>query len=318
MNKDIVVRVSIGTLAVLGLANIRIDSKPTTAYLLQYSGDGCLAYCTFCPQSRSSRCKKDFLSRVLWPTVKLDDIVDRIVEGKTFKRLCIQGVIKPWFHVELLEIAKRLYETGIPVSVASNIVSRRVLEEYHRYSDSFGIGLDAASSTVFKATRRPGAWASYWKFIGEAVRVYGKDNVYVHLIVGLGETPRELLETIEKIYGLGGKVALFAFTPIKCTPMHGHKPPAMRYYRLAQIVNYLLAKGYRLKEIIVWEDNKPRLRRGPWVADELIEALLTTGCPHCNRPYYNETPGRILYNYPDTTLLRKHKEKLWAQIQELL
>jgi hypothetical protein len=28
------------------------------------------------------------------------------------------------------------------------------------------------------------------------------------------------------------------------------------------------------------------------------QALQTSGCPGCNRPYYNEQPGGPLYNYP--------------------
>jgi biotin synthase len=28
------------------------------------------------------------------------------------------------------------------------------------------------------------------------------------------------------------------------------------------------------------------------------EAFETSGCPDCNRPYYNEQPGGPLYNYP--------------------
>ncbi|QJW48785.1 hypothetical protein HA075_26170 [bacterium BFN5] len=38
---------------------------------------------------------------------------------------------------------------------------------------------------------------------------------------------------------------------------------------------------------------------------EQIESLLadgaafeTSGCPDCNRPYYNERPGGVMYNYP--------------------
>jgi biotin synthase len=26
--------------------------------------------------------------------------------------------------------------------------------------------------------------------------------------------------------------------------------------------------------------------------------FITSGCPDCNRPYYNEKPGGPLYNYP--------------------
>ena len=28
------------------------------------------------------------------------------------------------------------------------------------------------------------------------------------------------------------------------------------------------------------------------------EPFQTSGCPNCNRPFYNEQPGGILYNYP--------------------
>jgi biotin synthase len=28
------------------------------------------------------------------------------------------------------------------------------------------------------------------------------------------------------------------------------------------------------------------------------ESFQTSGCPDCNRPYYNEQPGSIPYNYP--------------------
>jgi biotin synthase len=39
--------------------------------------------------------------------------------------------------------------------------------------------------------------------------------------------------------------------------------------------------------------------------------FLTSGCPGCNRPYYNERPGGPLYNYPRQPLpeeIRKIKE----------
>jgi biotin synthase len=28
------------------------------------------------------------------------------------------------------------------------------------------------------------------------------------------------------------------------------------------------------------------------------EPFQTSGCPDCNRPYYNERPGGVMYNYP--------------------
>ncbi len=296
-----------------------MDSKPYTAYFLQYYERGCLARCSFCPQSKTNSWDKNYLSRIKWPVVDLNEIISRLTERrKLFKRACIQGVIKPWFHSELVEIARRLNTTGLPVSIASNIVPRNTLVEYHRYSDSFGIGLDAASPRIHRETMRPGTWDSYWRFIEEAVKVYGKGNVYIHLIVGLGETWRELVETITKIYGVGAKIALFAFTPVRKTVMEDQKPPTMKYYRFAQVYSYLLDKGYRPEQILEWKNNEPKIKRGPWINENLLQALKTSGCPHCNRPYYNEPPGKILYNYPDDKLLEKHKGILWSQISELI
>ena len=31
---------------------------------------------------------------------------------------------------------------------------------------------------------------------------------------------------------------------------------------------------------------------------ETGEPFVTSGCPGCNRPYYNEKPGGPIYNYP--------------------
>jgi len=259
------------------------------------------------------------LSRVKWPIVELEEIVQRLREKKNlFKRACIQGVVKPWFHVELLEIASQLYGTGLPVSIASNIVPRSILVEYSRFSDSFGVGLDAASPRVHRETMRPGTWESYWRFIEDAVTVYGRGNVYVHLIVGMGETWRELVETITRIYRVGARIALFAFTPVKNTRMSSNRPPSMKKYRFAQIYSYLLDAGYEPQQVLVWRNNEPRIRKGPWINDDLLQALLTSGCPNCNRPYYNEPPGKILYNYPDYKHLQQHREVLWKQVQEVL
>lgn len=312
------VRASIGTLALLELTTMRMDSRPYTAYFLQYYEKGCLARCSFCPQSATNNWNKNYLSRVKWPVVDIDEIIPRLVEKKLFRRTCIQGVIKPYFHLELIEIARRLYATGLPVSVASNIVPRNILMDYRKYSDSFGVGLDAASPKIHRETMRPGTWNSYWRFIEDAVEVYGHGNVYVHLIVGLGETWRELVRTITRIYEIGARIALFAFTPVRKTVMAKHKPPSMKLYRFAQIYSYLLSKGYRPEQILKWDNNEPKIRRGPWINEDLIQALRTSGCPYCNRPYYNEPPGKILYNYPDESLLEKHREILWSQISEVI
>jgi biotin synthase len=39
------------------------------------------------------------------------------------------------------------------------------------------------------------------------------------------------------------------------------------------------------------------------------EPFRTSGCPDCNRPYYNEKPSGPIYNYP-----REPTEKEWCSI----
>lgn len=33
------------------------------------------------------------------------------------------------------------------------------------------------------------------------------------------------------------------------------------------------------------------------------EVFITRGCPSCDRPFYNESPKKSIYNFPDTSLV---------------
>ena len=301
------IRVSIGSLAVLGLEDIKMLARPTTLYTLQYSETGCAAACKFCAQSRLSEAGKDYLSRVLWPAVPLDDLV-RALRSKpgSFKRFCIQNVIKEGFKEELLYIAKTLTsaDSETPLSVATTPVGRDYLLELKRAgTEMLGVGLDAASPQIFVESGKPYTWDAYWKFIGDAIEVYGRGKVTVHLIFGLGETEREFVETMARVYGLGATVALFAFTPIPGTPFASRNPPPINRYRVIQAIRYLLDKGYELGEIAEFEGKSVKLREKA-LKELSSDAYLTSGCPGCNRPFYNESPRKI-YNFPSKSLISR-------------
>ena len=42
--------------------------------------------------------------------------------------------------------------------------------------------------------------------------------------------------------------------------------------------------------------------------------FLTSGCPDCNRPFYNERPSGPIYNYPEKTSLEEI-EKIKKQLK---
>ncbi|HDN75643.1 MAG TPA: biotin synthase, partial [Acidilobales archaeon] len=66
------IRVSYGTLSILGLQYYPSNVKPNIAYIMQYDPQGCLGKCSFCSQSRYYKANKEFLSRIVWPKMDLN------------------------------------------------------------------------------------------------------------------------------------------------------------------------------------------------------------------------------------------------------
>lgn len=321
------VRASIGTLSLLRLCDLRMDDKPSTAYLLQYSEDGCLGECGFCPQSKLSRNDdKSMLARVRWPPVELKQIMDKLKEARVFSRICLESVLKEGFVEEVLKVVEYIVSKAaeLPLSVAITPVHMRYLVKLKGIGvDRVGIGLDAASEKVFDKVKKPYSWSTYMNFIHDAVRIFGPRRVTVHLIRGLGESERELVTTMEKLMKMGAEIALFAFTPIKGTPMERHLQPSIYSFRRIQLVRYLLSQGFKLKDAVSFKGDRVYLR--DHIIKEVLrrfedyaEAFLTSGCPGCNRPFYNESPRGPYYNIPSRRFLSRHADALYEEVEKAL
>lgn len=312
------VRASIGSLAELGLIDANVDAKPTTCYLLQYSAKGCGASCLFCPQSSSNIASKELVSRIPWPTIELETLINKI--GKdNFSRICLQTVLKEDFEKEAIFITRTLREAGlhVPISIGTMPISEETLYEFYSQGvDFIGVGLDVASSRLFAQIKKPFKMNDFLNFIKKCIKIFNYNHVYVHLIYGLSESDTEFALTMEKIYDMGAEVALFSFTPVKGTPFEHFQQPKIEKYRLMQIIRYFLSKNYKLKDIINIKGNQLKLKVNIEV-NEIKAAFLTSGCPSCNRPFYNERPTKI-YNYPSTTLLEKEIQTIAYQIKKLL
>jgi biotin synthase len=162
-----------------------------------------------------------------------------------------------------------------------------------------GFGLDAASERVFTEVKG-GSWGRIWSMIEATARDF-PGRVAVHLIVGLGESEQEMLSTIQDLHDLGAIVALFAFTPVQGTRLANQSPPSLRSYRRIQSARWLIVhNAARATDFSYDSDGQLRsLSRSGW--QQLLsegEAFQTSGCPDCNRPFYNERPGGAMYNYP--------------------
>ncbi len=307
------IRVSIGSAIVLGLTEGMLAAKPTTIYLLTYRKGKCHANCGFCPQARTSRGRADLLSRVSWPPFPKEKVLRRIAyseKREIIKRVCIQALNYPKVLGDILELVREIHRRArVPISISCQPLDRRQMKMLAEAGvDRVSVALDAATEELFNMVKGtlvggPYAWEKQLKVLEEAVQTFGKGSVSTHLIAGLGESERELIKTIQWCVDSGVHPSLFAFTPIPGTAMENRPQPPLSYYRRVQVARFLIIKGkVRYENMKFGEDNQiidfgvPKDQM--WRIIRTGLPFLTSGCPGCNRPYYNEKPGGPIYNYP--------------------
>ncbi len=307
------IRVSIGSAIVLGLTRGTLDAKPTTIYLLTYRPSKCHANCGFCPQAKTSKGRADMLSRISWPPFPTEQVlhgIEHVAKRGAIKRVCIQALNYPTVFNDLLSLTKEIrLRTKIPLSISCQPLNKRQMKMLAETGvDRVSIALDAATEELFNIVKGasangPYTWKNQLKALKEAVQTFGKGSVSTHLIAGLGENEKELIQIIQWCVDTGVYPSLFAFTPIHGTALENHPQPSLSYYRRIQIARFLIIQGKTRYENMRFNEDNRLIDFG--VPEEQIRNVIrtgrpfvTSGCPGCNRPYYNERPGGPLYNYP--------------------
>jgi biotin synthase len=303
----------LGSALVIGLLEGKLDAAPTTAYLLTYKDGKCAANCSFCPQARGSHGRADMLSRVSWPDFPTESVVDglekSVKEGR-IKRVCVQALNYPKVFAHLTALSRTINRrTHVRISVSCQPVDKkniRLLAEAK--TERIGIPLDAATRGLFDkvkgfSARGPYRWKRQFELLDEAVDVFGRGKVSTHLIVGLGETEKDMIEIIQRCTDIGVLPALFAFTPIAGTILENEPQPPIQKYRRIQIARHLIV--YRIARYDAMQFDGRGNISDFGVEEQTVskiiqrgEPFITSGCPDCNRPYYNEKPSGPLYNYP--------------------
>lgn len=295
------IRVSAGTEVVLGLRQRPMEAAPTTAYLM-LDGEGCAMDCAFCAQARGSHARADALSRIIWPEHPTDEVLASLERAPDdLGRICLQVTVHREAVAEVTGLAHNIRRhSDRPISAAirpPNLDSIRQL--FAAGIDVIGLGLDAATEQIYRAIKGAG-WDTTIRMIEWACRRF-PGRIRVHLIVGLGETEQELCQIMQQVYDWGGRVGLFAFTPVRGTPLEGRPQPPLDQYRRIQVARYLIDRGLARAEAYRFDAAGRLVDLGrPDLAALLADgaAFRTSGCPHCNRPFYNERPGGTIYNYP--------------------
>ena len=301
MTETMKVRLSAGTAAVAGLNTLRQRTAPQTAYLLV--GGACAGQCAFCPQAETSQGPSDFLSRISWPqfpwTQARQALVGAIQKGR-FRRVCLQVTQNPDSDSLLESLIRSLAKLGVPISMSRSPEGVVDVEKWAGLGiERMGLPIDAATAPIYKRIKG-GRWEQALDGLEKAARLL-PGRVSTHLIVGLGESEEEAVAFLKNMVGLNVNVGLFALTPIKGTPLAETPQPPLGSYRRIQVARHLLAHGIGSGDFLFSQNRLVDF--GMDQADlgrilESGEAFMTTGCPECNRPYYNERPRGDMYNYP--------------------
>lgn len=316
------VRLSIAADIALGFSNGRFkhNVKPYCINLLLHFNDGCRANCLYCGQAREiskgSTCKT--LIRVEWPLRSLNEVIERLreaqVNGCSLRpfRVCIASITNRRAVGAEIEVARRIYDALKPP--ISALVSPTVfrLDSFRELRDSgterIGIAIDCATREIFELVRGgkargPHSWDRYIEGVKEALSVFGRGRVGVHLIVGLGETEEEAARFIQMFHDIGVETHLFSFYPEADSILEGWARPPISQYRRIQLARYLINGGLvkasemafnSYGQIVDFGVSNIKLRG----IIESGEPFITSGCPGCTRPFANERPGEPLRNYP--------------------
>ena len=335
------VRISHAAAMTLGLEAGKFwrGAKLTCINLLLVYRHGCRANCAYCGLARDRHGSGSFI-RVGWPVYPVGAIVGRIKSCASAHRVCISMVTHRRAVEDTLAIASAIrVECGVPISglISPTVVNRDDLLALKQAGiDKIGIAIDAAAEPIFEdlrghKARGPHRWERYWECFAEAVAVFGKGQVGSHLIVGLGETERDMVDALQRVHDLGGVNHLFSFYPEADTALESEVPPAMEHYRRIQLAAEIIDSGLAaLDDFEFHERNRQIVDFGIPAAelDALIDAaaaFMTRGCTGsdgkvaCNRPFANSAAGPGLRNYPfqptpeDIALIRRQLKGDWIE-----
>ncbi len=342
------VRISSAAAIALGLKSGRVwrDAHCTCINLLENYPEGCFANCTYCGMARErpGEPEENTFIRVAWPVYSTDLVSEKIAEKEaegTVGRVCVSQVQDHRANDDLIDIIARVRRAApaVPISALANATSLN--EEWlHRIKasgvDMIGFGLDAASKEWFdrtrgKSARGPHDWDQHWQIIRASRRLFGAFKVNCHIIVGLGETDRDLVNLFYQLRAEEIAGYLFSFNPEPGSAMQNMERQPIRRWRRVQLVKHLVENTDLAREAILFDaqGNIASLNLPVERLDATIRSglpFMTNGCPNregtlaCNRPYGSYRPGEEFRDYPfvpdqnDVALIREQLRLAPAEV----
>ena len=330
------VRISVAAAMAIGLKRGQTyrDVHCDCVNLLLNYAEGCYANCSYCglARERPGLAQDNTFIRVGWPVYSTDLVAEKIAEHHdSVGRVCIAQVQDPRAYRDLIDVTERIRRrSDVPISalvMATLLDEEKLICIREAGADIIGVGLDAASEEVFYRTRGrgvrgPHSWAQHWQILRAARRLFGPYKVNAHIIVGLGETDRNLIDLFHQLQSEEIAAYLFSFNPEPGTEMADVARAPIERLRRIQLTKYLMEQKGLSREAIEFDD-AGRLCRVHAAAEFIESAIgegtpfMTNGCPDrtgklaCNRPFGSYRPGEEFRDYPfqptteDLAVIRK-------------
>ena len=341
------VRISTAAAIQLGLKPGRIERASCDCInLIQNYPEGCYANCSYCGMARErpGLPEENTFIRVAWPLYPTDLVAEKIAQREAKSevgRVCISQVQDHRANDDLMELIHRVRLQAPQVPVAA-LVSATLLNEFKLIEirdagvDIIGIGLDGASEKIFDAVRgkktgSPHRWDQHWQIIRKARKIFGPLNVNCHIIVGLGETDRELFDLFFQLRSEQIAAYLFSFNPEPGTATQDLPRQPIHRHRRIQLVKYLIEHSELQPAALSYDPggNLVHFETSEALVEDAVRSglpFMTDGCPNrhgvmaCNRPYGSYRPGEEYRDYPfqpnsdDIAVIRQQirLEEIWA------
>jgi len=323
------IRTSLAAAMTMGIIPGRFfrDAKLYCLNLLLTYNEGCVGRCAYCGLSRTretgqARWENSFI-RVDWPTVALNEVISRMRSGvcSHVERVCVSMVTNGRAYKDCITVVDKLRGKidSISALIAPTIIDKEWLHKLKRAgADMVGVAIDAATPRFFEELRGKGVcgphkWDKYWKTVQEAVEVFGKNKVGVHLIVGLGETEQEMVRAIQQAHKIGARTHLFSFFPEEKSSMQNCPQPPIGQYRRIQLARHLINHNTTNAENMIFDRYGKLVEYG--ISERAFNRVINSGLPFmtsgcsgktmenaCNRPFADCTPYQAyvgeLRNYP--------------------
>jgi len=280
------IRLAYGSKAILDGEKTKAETLPTTCHIL--IGESCPYSCSYCSAANASPEDESVnVARIKWTEMDENELLEKM-QNSSFQRACLQ--VFSGNEEKALELAEKIKK---PISICLRNVDDDFINGLkNKKNIRICISLDGVNGSIGKKVGRGDFEKSMQKLEELANSEEFKGRISTHLIIGLGESEKEAVETMAKLARLGIKIGLFAFYP--AGKMAQEKQVHIGKYRRMQIARAILEKN---PDFAFSHDSRGNLLLNEETA-KLIKPYFfqTSGCNGCNRPYYDHSPRRI-YNY---------------------